>query len=249
MNRPDLENLLRDLTEGRCTPEEVLDRFEGEALRGTEVRFDWDRPERKGIGEVVYAPGKERGQLLRIRDEALDRGANVAFSRLDASQAEALGQGGRGWSYDPRSRLGTLTSRAPEIRGSVGVVTAGTTDIPAAEEAAGIAAFSGCRVERFYDVGVAGIHRLFEVLPALRRQDVVVVAAGMEGALPGVVAGLVPGLVIGLPTSVGYGVAAGGRVALGSMLASCCPGLVVVNIDNGVGAGLSAAVAARRTGG
>ena len=245
-----LEELFEDLAAGRCTVEAARKRHGllCRGLAGREVRFDWDRPSRKGIGEVVYSPGKEFGHLEGIRDEALRRRANVAFSRLEGEVARRLGGTIPEWSYEPRSRLGTLVCVPPETRGRVAVVAAGTTDIPAAEEAAGIAGFSGCGVDRFYDVGVSGIHRLFEVLPSLREADVAVVAAGMEGALPSVVAGLVPGLVIGLPTSVGYGIAEGGRTALRAMLASCCPGLVVVNIDNGVGAGLSAALVARGRG-
>ena len=139
-------------------------------------------------------------------------------------------------AFEPRQKRGSV----------IAVLSAGSTDVPAAEEAASIAEFSGCKVLRFYDVGVAGIHRLMEVLPEVRKADAVIVAAGMDGALPSVVAGLVPSLVIGLPTSVGYGIAEGGNTALRSMLCSCSPGLVVVNIDNGVGAGLSAVLAAQK---
>ncbi len=138
--------------------------------------------------------------------------------------------------------------RAPEPRGCVGLLTAGTSDIPVAEEAAMVIAHMGCRVERGYDTGVAGVHRLLEPLTRMIETgaDVLVVVAGMEGALPSVVAGLVDVPVIGVPTSTGYGLGGDGTAALYSILQSCSPGLVAVNIDNGVGAGAAAALIARR---
>jgi hypothetical protein len=140
--------------------------------------------------------------------------------------------------------------RLPEERGCVGLLSAGTSDIPVAEEAALVARYMGCRVEKAYDVGVAGVHRLLEPLTRIieAQADAVVVAAGMEGALPSVVAGLVDIPVIGLPTSTGYGLGGDGTSALYSILQSCSPGLVAVNIDNGIGAGAAAALIARRRG-
>jgi len=129
---------------------------------------------------------------------------------------------------------------------TVAVITAGSSDVPIASEAAAIADFFGCDVRKFFDVGVAGLHRLLSVMPDIKEADIAIVAAGMDGALPTVVTGLVPCLVIGLPTSVGYGIASGGGVALNAMLSSCSPGMVVVNIDNGIGAGLAAVVAAKK---
>ncbi|MBC7294096.1 MAG: nickel pincer cofactor biosynthesis protein LarB, partial [Thermoleophilia bacterium] len=136
----------------------------------------------------------------------------------------------------------------PEERGCVGVLTGGTADIPVAEEAVLVAAHMGCRVEKGYDVGVAGVHRLLEPLSRMleRGADVLVVVAGMEGALPSVVAGLVDLPVIGVPTSTGYGLGGDGTAALYSILQSCSPGLLAVNIDNGIGAGAAAALIARR---
>ena len=148
--------------------------------------------------------------------------------------------------YDPLSRVGHTHFGEINKNGAlIAVVSAGSTDVPTAEEAAQIIEFFGSKADRFYDVGVAGIHRLFNVLPDIRKADVVIVAAGMDGALPSVVSGLVSSLVIGLPTSVGYGIAEKGNTALRSMLCSCSPGLVVVNIDNGVGAALSALAASK----
>lgn len=208
-----------------------------------EVRLDFDRECRKGVGEVVYCSGKSDDQLATIARSVRERRVSMAFSRMSPAQAELIADGDPVLSYNPVSRLGVIKCAEPRRRGLVAVLSAGSSDVPVAEEAAGIAEFSGCRVEKFYDVGVAGLHRLLGVLPEIRRADVVIVVAGMDGALPSVVTGLVSSLVIGLPTSVGYGIATGGGVALNTMLSSCSPGLVVVNIDNGVGAGLAAAIA------
>ena len=213
-----------------------------------EVRFDFDRERRKGIGEVVYCPGKSDGQIESITRGVCERGVNAAFSRMSAEQEKLVSAIEPALAYNPVSRLGIIRKVEPQARGLVAVLTAGSSDIPVAEEAAGIAEFSGCTVKKYYDVGVAGLHRLLGVLPEVREADAVIVAAGMDGALPSVVTGLVPSLVIGLPTSVGYGIAQGGVTALHTMLSSCSPGLVVVNIDNGVGAGLAAAVALLKTG-
>jgi len=212
-----------------------------------EVRLDYSREERKGVGEVIYCPGKSDEQLAGVAADIRKKRMNMAFSRLSPHQAELISPGEPPLAYDPVSRLGFIEfAPAPRLSVTVAVVTAGSSDVPVASEAAGIAEFFGCTVKKFFDVGVAGLHRLLNVLPEIRGADIAIVAAGMDGVLPTVVTGLVPCLVIGLPTSVGYGVASGGAVALNSMLSSCSPGLVVVNIDNGVGAGLSAAIAARR---
>jgi NCAIR mutase (PurE)-related protein len=211
-----------------------------------DVRLDFERPQRKGIGEVIYCPGKSNSQMISIAQSVRSKGINTAFSRMSPEQAELVSGGKPALDYDPISKLGVIKFADVEPVGVVAVLSAGSSDVPIASEAAGIAELHGCIVKKFFDVGVAGLHRLIGVLPEIIDADVVIVAAGMDGALPSVVAGLVPGLVIGLPTSVGYGVAAGGHVALNSMLSSCSPGIVVVNIDNGVGAGLSAAIASKR---
>lgn len=212
-----------------------------------EVRLDFDRKKRKGFPEVIFCEGKSDSQMLTIAREIDEKKLDTAFSRMTREQFVVVSSVIENFKYDEVSRLGRTEYLKPVPCGAVvAVLTAGSTDVPCAEEAALIAEFSGCTVTRFYDVGVAGIHRLFNVLPSVIKADVVIVAAGMDGALPSVVAGLVPCLVIGLPTSVGYGVAEGGMTALRSMLSSCSPGLVVVNIDNGIGAGLSAVLAAKK---
>lgn len=210
-----------------------------------EVRLDLERKKRKGFSEIIFCEGKSDRQLLDIAEKILAEKLDTAFSRMDQRQSEAVSHVVRQFEYDSISRVGnTLFGTIPKNRAVIAVVSAGSTDVPCAEESARIVEFFGSKAERFYDVGVAGIHRLFDVLDEIRKADVVIVAAGMDGALPSVVSGLVPSLVIGLPTSVGYGIAEKGQTALRSMLCSCSPGLAVVNIDNGVGAALSALAAA-----
>lgn len=211
-----------------------------------EVRLDLNRKSRKGFSEIIFCEGKSEKQLLGIAKEIKVNNLDTAFSRMDEDQFGTVASVIRDFKYDPVSRVGqTLFGTIEKNKAVIAVVSAGSTDVPVAEEAAQIIDFFGSKSERFYDVGVAGIHRLFEVLEDIRKADVVIVAAGMDGALPSVVSGLVHTLVIGLPTSVGYGIAENGKTALRSMLCSCSPGLVVVNIDNGVGAALSALAAAK----
>ena len=211
-----------------------------------EVRLDADRNRRKGFSEVIFSEGKSEKQLLSIAEEIKSQKLDTAFSRMDEAQFRTVASVIEDFRYDPLSRVGqTHFGKINKNRALIAVVSAGSTDVPTAEEAAQIIEFFGSKAERFYDVGVAGIHRLFNVLPEIRKADVVIVAAGMDGALPSVVSGLVSSLVIGLPTSVGYGIAEKGNTALRSMLCSCSPGLVVVNIDNGVGAALSALAASK----
>lgn len=211
-----------------------------------EVRLDDDRIRRKGFSEVIFCEGKSDKQLLGIAEEINAKRLDTAFSRMNELQYRIVDPVIENFIYDAVSRVGhTSFGNINKNEVLIAVVSAGSTDVPAAEEAAQIIEFFGSEAERFYDVGVAGIHRLFNVLQEIRKADVVIVAAGMDGALPSVVSGLVSSLVIGLPTSVGYGIAENGNTALRSMLCSCSPGLVVVNIDNGVGAALSALAAAR----
>ena len=211
-----------------------------------EVRLDTERIKRKGFSEVIFCEGKSDMQILQIAEEINNLRLDTAFSRMDERQRAAVASVIRDFKYDSVSMVGHTTFGTIKKNGSViAVVSAGSTDVSAAEEAAQIIEFFGSEARRYYDVGVAGIHRLFNVLPEIKEADVVIVAAGMDGALPSVVSGLVSSLVIGLPTSVGYGIAENGMTALRSMLCSCSPGLVVVNIDNGVGAALSALASVR----
>lgn len=214
--------------------------------------LDVSRAARKGVPEVVFAEGKTDDQLVAIVARFLDHSPLVLCSRVAAAQAQALAAGVRGVvEHDARSRV-VIVRRAgaplPQKRGAVGLLAAGTSDVAVAGEAAAVCEAMGVRVVSAYDVGVAGLHRLAAPLEEMReaRASAVIVAAGMEGALPSVVAGLVDVPVIGLPTSTGYGLGGRGEAALLGMLQSCSPGLVVVNIDNGIGAGATAALIARR---
>ena len=203
-----------------------------------EVRPDVSRGERVGLDEAIFCAGKNASQLDAILAEARARGARLLLTRLLAQQLHELSADARAaLDYDPQSRtafFGVPRARAGKSR--VVILSAGTSDLPAAREAARTLAWYGEPAAELHDVGVAGLWRLTDRLEEIRRYPVLIVAAGMDAALASVVGGLVRGCVIGLPTSVGYGVASGGRTALDAMLASCAPGLAVVNIDNGYGA-------------
>ena len=227
-------------------------------LGAAAVQVDPHRQARKGVPEVVYAAGKASRLALAAVQALLERQPNgrVLISRaspdvVDVLRAE-LEPGGTTVLVAPNGGtvLATRRDAGPPIEtgGVVAMLTAGASDAPAADEAAWVAREMGCRIVRADDVGVAGLHRLEAPLHMLREHgaDVVIVVAGMDGALPSVVSGLVDVPVIGLPTSVGYGLGGGGVAALLAMLQTCAPGLVVVNIDNGVGAGATAALIANR---
>ena len=200
--------------------------------------LDHDRAARTGTAEVIFGQGKTPAQLNDICSHMIERGANVLITRVEAEKAEQLNVLGSGGTYDPDSRLVRYVQSEPEQATTrVAVVSAGTSDHSVAEEAAQTCEFLGSPVLRINDVGVAGLHRLLARLDTLRTARVVVVVAGMEGALPSVVGGLVSQPVIAVPTSVGYGAAFGGIAALLGMLNSCASGVSVVNIDNGFGAG------------
>lgn len=212
------------------------------------LRLDPGREARTGVPEVVYAPGKTPAQIVSAARGLVERAGRAVVSRVDATTADALRVGLPEYTVTIHEGMRTARVATPEyVRhatgGRVGILTAGTSDLPAADEARVIAEAMGCAVRLVADVGVAGLHRLFPPLVALFAWpvDALIVAAGMDGALPSVVAGLAPMPVIGLPTAIGYGAGAEGTAALGTMLQSCAPGLVVVNIDNGIGAGIAAA--------
>jgi len=217
------------------------------------VRADVGRESRKGVPEVILADRKRRDDTLAAARALLDGRGRAILSRVpEALEARLRAEHGdcRVEAYES-ARVLVLkrpTFEPPPDGGVVGVLTAGTSDIPTAQEAEVVAREMGCRVVSAYDVGVAGIHRLAAPLRQFRAEavDVIVVAAGMDGALPSVVSGLVDVPVIGLPTPIGYGLGGNGVAALMTMLQSCAPGLTVVNIGNGVGAGATAALTANR---
>jgi hypothetical protein len=205
------------------------------------ARVDTHRALRKGFPEVIYAAGKTARQVVEIAGHVAARERRVLITRVSPEQARAVRRKFKGAVYHEAARCVTLEDAPLAKRpGVIGVLCAGTSDLPAAEEAAVTADIMGNRVERIYDVGVAGLHRLLGQLEAIQRAHVLVVVAGMEGALPSVVAGLVSLPVIAVPTSVGYGASFGGLAALLAMLNSCGSGVTVVNIDNGFGAGYAA---------
>ncbi len=216
---------------------------------------DFGRTQRKGVPEVILVDRKTPEQTLAIARDFLERNGRAILSRVGPAlkdQLQACFEGEATMEWVAPARAAVLRRpgvERPNTGGRVGVISAGTSDIPVAEEAALLCREMGCKVLTGYDVGVAGLHRLFEPLREMlddQRVDVLIVAAGMDGALPSVVAGLVDVPVVGLPTSVGYGVGGEGVAALYSMLQTCAPGMSVVNIDNGIGAGAMAAMIANR---
>ena len=202
------------------------------------ANLDLGRTARTGFPEVVFCQGKPDEALVDIYRKLAEANGAVLGTRADAHQAALVAEALPAVRYDPVSRVLALWPEAPrEPQGLVAVCSGGTADIPVAEEAAQTAEFFGARVERFYDVGVSGLHRLLSRIDDIRRANCVVAVAGMEGALASVVGGLVEVPVIAVPTSVGYGANFQGLSALLSMLNSCANGVATVNIDNGYGAG------------
>jgi pyridinium-3,5-biscarboxylic acid mononucleotide synthase len=208
----------------------------------SDVTFDFERRRRIGLSETVLCQGKSPAQIGEIIGLSRARSSPLLLTRLAPDVLAALAADDQtALDYDPRSRTAILGPwQAPDGAPQVAVVTAGTSDLPVAREAIRTLAFYGIAAREIADVGVAGLWRILAQEDALRRHRVVIVVAGMEGALFSVVAGMVGGLVVAVPTSTGYGVAEGGRTALHAALASCAPGLVVVNIDNGYGAACAA---------
>jgi NCAIR mutase (PurE)-related protein len=205
------------------------------------ARLDTHRAMRKGFPEVIFCPGKTTEQILEIFGRLANHSGRVMAARVAPADAAALVDRFPAAVHHPSARIVTLGPPGePAGKGTVLVLSAGTADIPVADEAAVTAETLGSRVERLFDVGVAGIHRLLDKREALFAANVLIVVAGMDGALPSVVGGLVSRPVIAVPTSIGYGASFGGVAALLTMLNSCAPGVAVVNIDNGFGAGFTA---------
>lgn len=205
------------------------------------AKLDHHRALRSGFGEVVYCAGKTPEQTARIFESFAKHQGNVLGTRASETHFQAVKAAVPGARYDEMSRTIIWQEKRPEPVGNIAVCTGGTSDQYVAEEAAKTAEFFGNRVERYYDIGVAGIHRLFSKLHQIRQANCIIAAAGMEGALGGVLAGLVDAPVISVPTSIGYGANFQGLSALLTMLNSCAEGIAVVNIDNGFGAGYLAA--------
>jgi NCAIR mutase (PurE)-related protein len=235
----DLRKVLEEVREGRLSPAEAAERLKSLPFEDLGfAKLDHHRALRRGFGEVVYGGGKTDEQVVTIVERIAARGQSVLVTRTHAGVREALAARGVEARFHEAAACLTVVAAPPEpLPGRVAVVCAGTSDVPVAEEAALTAEFHGASVDRIHDVGVAGLHRLLDSTPTIRRASVVIVAAGMEGALPSVVGGLVDVPVIAVPTSVGYGASFQGLAALLAMLNSCASGVAVVNIDNGFGAG------------
>jgi hypothetical protein len=232
-----LRDLLLALQRGEVSPDEAVARLRHLPYEDLGfARIDTHRALRAGAPEAVYCPGKTTEQVVRILGRLAESHVNVLATRATEAVHAAAREAGLRVTWHPAARLLVANPEPAEAVGLVVVVSAGTADLPVAEEAALTMETRGNRVERIYDAGVAGLHRLLAQHPLLLEANVIVVVAGMEGALPSVVGGLVDRPVIAVPTSVGYGVAAGGFAALLAMLATCAPGVAVVNIDNGFGA-------------
>ncbi len=245
MDKHEMTKLLEAVAAGEIKPEDAAMKLKLEPFKevGDYARVDFHRGIRQGVPEVIYGEGKTKEHILGIANAMKQQGQEtILITRLTPEAAEYVGERLE-LKYDALSRTGII-GRLPEPtgKGKVVVATGGTSDIPVAEEAAITAEVLGNRVERLYDVGVSGIHRLLLNMDVIMSARVIVAVAGMEGALPSVIGGLADCPVIAVPTSVGYGASLGGIAALLSMLNSCASGVSVVNIDNGFGAGYRASM-------
>jgi NCAIR mutase (PurE)-related protein len=242
MEKSDILRLLESFRKGELAQEEIADQLMSPGVESLGyAALDTDRYGRTGIPEVIYSSGKTAAQVAEIAERLHKRGIPVLATRAGQEVFEAVRKKIPGAVYHEAAKAIMYQPGEPDRTGSyIAVVTAGTSDIPVAEEAAVTAEFLGNRVERVYDVGVAGIHRLFHKMELIKGARVIIVVAGMEGALASVVGGMVDKPVIGVPCSTGYGANFGGVSALLAMLNSCASGVSVVNIDNGFGAACQA---------
>ncbi len=241
-----VRRLLAGVKAGETTLDEAVRRLKGAPYErlGDIATLDWHRTLRVGMPEVVLAESKTAAQVAAIAKKLVRRGP-LLVTRLSPEKAGPARRAVKGSTYDPVSRTLRKGRMALPARGPVAVCCAGTSDIPVCEEAAVTLDVMGIEAIRIYDVGVAGLHRLLARHGDMERARAIIVAAGMEGALPSVVGGLVGRPVIGLPTSVGYGASLGGLAPLFTMLNSCAPNVTVVNVDNGFGAAFVAGLIAR----
>jgi NCAIR mutase (PurE)-related protein len=244
MNEAKLQKLLEQVRAGRTSPESVVRQLKSLAIHDLDfARVDGHRSLRKGFPEVIYCEGKTPVQVAKIAQKIFQHNENLLATRASREIFRAVKRALPKAKYHEAARAITVIRKPlPKRAGTIAVLCAGTTDIPVAEEAVITADIMGNRVKRYYDVGVSGIHRLLALNDELLDANVLIVIAGMEGALPSVVGGLVDKPVIAVPTSVGYGASFGGIAALLAMLNSCASGVTVVNINNGFGAGYAASL-------
>lgn len=231
------EDVLKKVYDHRLTPEEALEHIRDYPYQDLDyAKVDHHRELRKGTPEVIFGLGKTPDQILKIAREIVRKGSNLLVTRAGPEVQKALKRKLPGAVFNPAAGTITLKRKDPPPgKGKIVVMTAGTSDIPVAEEAVATCEILGNETERVYDVGVAGLHRLFGEFDRIKEARVVITVAGMEGALPSVVAGLVRVPVVAVPTSIGYGASFKGLAALLAMLNACPGGVAVVNIDNGFG--------------
>jgi NCAIR mutase (PurE)-related protein len=244
MEQAQLKRLLAQVKAGKLTVDDAASALGGVAPLEY-ATLDVDRPRRQGYPEVVFGAGKSSAQLLGIVGRLAEEKSPVLVTRVEGEKAEALSRAFPRGEANALARTFAIARKVPRA-GTIAVVTAGTSDLPVAEEAAVTAELLGAKVIRVVDVGVAGIHRLLRRRDEIAACDAAVVCAGMEGALPTAVGGMVGIPIVAVPTSIGYGANLGGIAALLGMLNSCSPNVSVVNIDNGFGGGFYAALIARR---
>jgi len=243
MNPDELKKLLTDLHKNKLSPSDALKQLQHLPYENLEfAKIDHHRELRSGMPEVIYCPGKSVAQLKKIIQSLKKANSNILATKLSADTYKKLKASlPKNADYNEQGQTLIIRSKKPsQNKGLITIITAGTSDIPIAEEAAATARIMGSRVETIFDVGVAGLHRLLDNIEQINKARVLIVVAGMEGALASVVGGLVAQPIIAVPTSIGYGTSFGGISALLTMLNSCATGIAVVNIDNGFGAGCMA---------
>jgi NCAIR mutase (PurE)-related protein len=245
LNKDSLKKLLKDIKKGKISIEKALEKLKHLPFEDIGIaRIDHHRSLRRGFSEVIFGEGKEAEDIIAIMDRMIKQDENILITRLSNDKAKNIKKRYPEILYYPRARVLTLMQKPVKNlgKGMILVTSAGTSDIPVAEEAAITARFMGNEVKTIYDIGVSGLHRILVHREILEKAAVIIAVAGMEGALPSVVAGLVSCPVIAVPTSVGYGSSFGGITALLGMLNSCSSGVTVVNIDNGFGAAYAASI-------
>jgi NCAIR mutase (PurE)-related protein len=250
LKEDNIRKLLARISKGEVSIDEGLEKLKD--LPYEDIGFahiDHHRSLRRGLPEVIFGQGKNVSEILSIMERISKQDENIIVTRVDPNKANDILEKYPDGSYHERSRILTLIKHPVKNRGrgTILVISAGTSDIPVAEEAALTARFMGNEVETIYDLGVAGLHRLLGHRDQLRKASILIVVAGMEGALPSVVGGLVDKPVVAVPTSIGYGASFQGVTALLGMLNSCASGVTVVNIDNGFGAGYAASLMNRKS--
>lgn len=245
MNQQLLATILKSVADGQLAVADAIEKLQRMCFEDIGfAHVDHHRSLRKGFPEVIFGQGKTADQVIGIMDKMTDQENVLLVTRIEPDKADGVVTRFPGAVYHPDARMIVWMHKKPQIigRGTILVISAGTSDIPVAKEASLTAEAMGNRVQTIFDVGVSGLHRLLGHQEALEKASVLIVVAGMEGALPSVVAGMISRPVIAVPTSIGYGVSLGGLTALFAMLNSCSSNVAVVNIDNGFGAGYMAAM-------